>query len=365
MLRLEVERLRASQQGERLRVEREISQREARIAELEKDRRFLHREEAALREKLEAQQKEAGLRSTGLQQETAQLRAQLAELREAKSEGEAERRRLAWQNEQLREQLAAASRGHARDAEASGARLARLEEQLAEKQQNITSLQEALLVANTSAVGSKFARGDEAALRALVPQEATLLERIERLETANRRLLHENTIYRESSRNHLILEERLHTAESTVAQLRQIEQQYHQLQAQSHSLHTAAAALPADGPIDGGTLRELMERTARLASLQESLGEVEASLRGARSEIEILNLQLLQMRQTLTEERQQAGELRQRLAVAQQQEAIWKTEIALLKEQIEAGDRVERTNQLIISNLNRKLLDPSSQPHAG
>ncbi len=198
-----------------------------------------------------------------------------------------------------------------------------------------------------------------------MPQEATLLERIERLETANRRLLHENTIYRESSRNHLILEERLHTAESTVAQLRQIEQQYHQLQAQSHGLHTAAAALPADGPIDGATLRELMERTARLASLQESLGEVEASLRGARSEIEILNLQLLQMRQTLTEERQQAGELRQRLAVAQQQEAIWKTEIALLKEQIEAGDRVERTNQLIISNLNRKLLDPSSQPHAG
>lgn len=355
-LRLEVERLQASLESERSRSEQQILSREKRIAELEKDRRFLHKEEQALRERLDRVEREAREKTAGLQHEMTQAKGRLGQLLEEKSLWEGEKRRLLGQLEHLCDEVAGQRKGHAHEVEGLKADCKFLKEKVAEKEAVIESLR---------AASSKDPSPNESAERGkdtlVSPLDTTgLLERINRLEVANRRLQMENNIYRESSRNHLILEERLHAAEKSVVRLHQVEEQCNLLQMRVKELETAKPFL-VDGPTDGGTIRELMEKTAKYAKLQESFGDMEASLRAAQAKAGTLDSQVNELKEVAALDKKQVEEVKQKLALAQQHEAIWKTEIGMLKEQIEAVERVERTSQMIIMNLNKKIADPPTQ----
>lgn len=351
-LRLEVERLQTSLDSERSRSEQQIISREKRIAELEKDRRFLHKEEQALRERLDKTEREAREKTASLQQEMTQTKGRLGQLLEEKCLWDGEKRRLLGQLEQLCDEVEGQRKRHVHEVEGLKAECEFLKDKVDEKEVVIESLRGA---------SPKVPSPNESAERSkhplVSPLDTTdLLERINRLEVANRRLQMENNIYRESSRNHLILEERLHTAEKSVARLHRVEEQCNLLKMRVKELEAAKPFL-VDGPIDGGTIRELMEKTAKYAKLQESFGNMEASLKASQAEVGILNSQVNELKEVTALEKKQVEEIKQKLALAQQQEAIWKAEIGMLKEQIEAVERVERTGQMIIMNLNKKIAD--------
>jgi chromosome segregation ATPase len=315
-LRIELERLQTQLLNERTRTEKSLAGKDNRILELEKDRRFLHESEAELRKNCE----EARIK---LQNELTAVKGQLVEEQKQRNElnamlldVEREKKRLMRDLQCMTTERESCKAQFQHEKETLIESIAIKDQQLQSKEQAVSDLQ--LHLNQVHSKRSSITRNEQ---RTTLDSEA--LERLHKLEVSTRRLQHENEVFRESTHNFRLLEEKLHTAECRIEQYRKHEDQY----------NAAHKERPAE-MTTGRELKELIERTAELVKLQERTGELEGQIKTLTMELERLQTTNEQTRKELERYKMELNTTRTSLLTCQQQEAVFRSEIAILKEHI-------------------------------
>jgi hypothetical protein len=342
-LRIEVERLTAQLTAITNRCEKQLTAKEARIAELEKDRKFLLDAETQLRTTSE---NACQVNEQQISKVTSQLndeRKKSAEVNERVIDLESERRKAMRELQTLQKELFTLNKRCETDSITFQAQIESKDVQLQLKEDMIAKLKEEL-DQNSKANSSRT-------LRDFSAPDVEVLEKLNKLEVANRKFTFENGILKESARNSGILEERLYSCERRIEQYRAMELQYNELLSKIGNTECSAPTLEVRES------RGLLEKTAALVSLQEKMGQMEAQFKVL--EIELREYRQRDQQQNL-ELQQIKGELETAITTAkhsQQQEIVLKSEIELLRGHLEAAEKVEKASQAIILKLSRKIPD--------
>lgn len=345
-LKIELERLQTALSNERSKGEKLLTSKDERILELEKDRRFLYDSEAELRRLLEESQKRHQNELSNLKGQIQEERRKATESTERLLDCEGERTKL---NKDLRtlknevEKVKGALRG---EVESLCMQNTIKDQQIHSKDQVIIELQKQLLPVQ------KPSRISEPSI---IVDGGANLEAIHKLEVINRRLTRENEVLRESTLNFKVMEEMLHTAQRRLEQYRLLEEKYNQLETklrtteQSSNLSTDSMA--------GREMRELIEKTAALAQLQDRFGELEAKYKSIMMDSEKSQERVASMTEELSTVKAEHSSLQTELLTHKQHESVLRAEIEILKEHLDAAERMEKASQSVILNLQQKLSD--------
>lgn len=167
------------------------------------------------------------------------------------------------------------------------------------------------------------------------------MDRLHKMEVANRRLVQENAILRDSAQACRLLEEKIHTYERRVEGYREVEKRYFELEIELEQVKKELASSshreknpPSLPPLSHRQVRELMEKTAELIKTQESLGEIESKYSVVRSELEKMHTRVAAAEQGREEMARHLADLRLKLHQSQQLEAIRQTEVVSLRSQL-------------------------------
>lgn len=202
--------------------------------------------------------------------------------------------------------------------------------------------------------GERRAEGEETQCQSVeMPSLGEFLERIHNLEATNRRLQVERKTLLEAAQSARILTERLHTAEVRLEQYQQ------RLESQTLVSSTPKPAPPiADtsaAEITNGhstrQVRQLIERTAELAKVQEALGEAEAERKRLKAEMERLANQVGLLEKALKELQVENVNLRGQHLGCSSQENLLRSELSLLRERLEAAERTELATRNILMKI--------------
>ena len=291
-----------------------------------------------------------------MKEEIATLRKELDYTKGAREDAvdqvgkmEKERRKLDLTITTLEGQIKSMDRMLAKKTDSLESELRAKDTLLESKDQLISQLQEELSIE----LSKKDKEYHSSASQAFV--NGDLLERLHRLETENRRLQYENRTLYESTRTTKLLQERLHTAEQRLALYRDLEERYNELQAQLLVKESEGRGLESNSAsLD---IRSLLERTSEYAKLQEAFGLLEAKHKEIMIKYEELEEGLAKFATDYAKLDNANKELENKLLLIQGQEAIAKSEIASLREHLDAATKLEKANKELILQLTKKRKD--------
>lgn len=236
------------------------------------------------------------------------------------------------------------------------ARLRTLKEEL-DRRSEIISKQEVLLGElrhHGREEGERASSEGTQGLSIEMPSLGELLERIHHLEATNRRLQTERKTLLEAAQSARILTERLHTADVRLGQYQQ------RLELQNLTSSTPVSAGPPIGDtlaagitnIDNNRqVRQLIERTAELAKAQEALGEAEAERKHLKVEMEGLIDQVARLEKTIKDLQVENANIREQHLGCSSHEGLLRSELAILKERLEAAERTELATRNILMKI--------------
>lgn len=321
--------------------------------ELEKDRRHLLDNEERMKKELESVKQHKDQSISSSRSRLGEVEGQRRELEERIRTMGDDLRRSQQALRQSHDECSTLKDRHAQELKNLQDVLGTKERLIRERDQRIASLEAALEQASKATP-----KPQDPSLEA---PRGSLLEELHRLELQNRKLQFDNGLFREAAATRRILEEKLHAAEQRLAHFQHLEaenlQLRNQLQAADSSDRSRSPSAVAETMLqqqDTRSIRELLERTVALAKVEQSVAEMNARISILETELADARRQLETTQSQLTERTAQHDAATTALLQARQQETLLRAELDLVREQLQAAERIERASQSLIQSLAKK-----------